>query len=195
MNQTSAGGGGSEPPKVPVASGAGGGEDHVVNGDTFKHKDAIRAAGGKWDAAGKFWTVPAGAKLPTGLTTTPISKTRAGIASRHAALVDSIGFTVSPDVAKLPRNDFSTHVHAGPSKDRDWRDSESNKAISDAVAGGLMPSVAADELVRAGYAPAELIRGMNKLIADEYEELPQSHSSERISRIKADAQAWLATHQ
>jgi hypothetical protein len=32
-----------------------------VTGDTYKHKDAIKAAGGKFDAASKTWTAPAGA--------------------------------------------------------------------------------------------------------------------------------------
>jgi len=45
---------------------------HVVTGDTFKHKEAIKAAGGKWDAERKVWQVPAGASLPAGLNTTPL---------------------------------------------------------------------------------------------------------------------------
>jgi hypothetical protein len=167
-------------------------ELHIVTGDTFKHKDAIKAAGGKWDADGKFWTVPAGTNLPAGVTTTPVSKTRTGVARRHAEMVDANGFTADAGSAKMSRDEFSTHVHAGPSKDPEWRASESGKAISDAVAGGLMPSAAADELVRAGYTADELVRGMNKLVADEYEELPQSHTAERIARIKANAAAWLA---
>lgn len=50
---------------------------HVVVGDTFKHKGAIREAGGAWDAARKEWTVPAGAELPAGLATRPVAEVRA----------------------------------------------------------------------------------------------------------------------
>ena len=29
-----------------------------LTGDTYAHRDAIRAAGGRWDRAGKRWSVP-----------------------------------------------------------------------------------------------------------------------------------------
>jgi hypothetical protein len=49
----------SNPPDVTTAPNA---TKYHVSGNTFAHKDRIRAAGGKWDGANKVWVIPASAK-------------------------------------------------------------------------------------------------------------------------------------
>lgn len=48
-------------PKPPEPENPNATKYHV-SGNTFAHKDRIRAAGGKWDGANKVWVIPASAK-------------------------------------------------------------------------------------------------------------------------------------
>jgi len=173
--------GGGEPPKVPpVASGAGDGaesEPHIVNGDTFQHKDAIRAAGGKWDADGKFWTVPAGTSLPAGLSTQPISKTRVGRERRYSGLIDRTRLT-NPGEGGMSRNapyEIASVMLSGPVTEEQARAQKdtavrlNTRSIKTALAraqqGGLPIGAVADDLVAAGFDRAAVAADLNRRIA------------------------------
>ena len=168
-------------------------DQHVVAGDTFKHKDAIRAAGGKWD--GKQWTVPAGAKLPAGLTTKPVE---ANPGDRYKKLANPVGLRDSAG-SQVAAGDFP-HMLGRAKVTGIARDDglTMRGLLKTGMEGGLPLDVMADDLVRAGF-PRGQVADLVKQKADrfdpaheDYEGNTEYFTPEWMAEQRQKAQAWLA---
>jgi hypothetical protein len=181
----------------PAPGQTGGGamttsEPHVVQGDTYRHKDAIRAAGGRWDGERKHWTVPASvaASLPAGLTAVPHSQTEGGRRERLAALAGSDGRRTS----EVELGTFAAYVSKTYRPRGDDR-ADYMSAAGVSAAGrraGLPFAVVLDEMAGAGYPTthlAGLAREWDRVLADGLDEDATPESSSRDRREIAD---WLA---
>lgn len=103
----------------------------VVTGDTFKHKDAIKAAGGQWD--GTQWTVPEGAELPAGLATRSASEKSPAHAAVSAVL----------DQFNDPRLDDAKTLVSGSVPARLWKELPADPKTAAKMLAQKVPQVKA----------------------------------------------------